>query len=305
MTTERRVLGAGICLVLIYALQFLAARVSLAGNITPSGLTILRFYAAGALFIPYLCLAKTRQDIVRLGLVKIVTLSVLAGFPYLLVINTGISLTSAGYVASVGPGSIVLFSFLLPLFLLAGKADSVSVVSTMLITTGILLFIYNTFLVKGLSPAGTALFVLQGLMFSLYGVLIKRWQVGAIPGTAAVSLASCLPAFIAHASTRTGFAAAPVMELLFQAFTQGILAGAAAILLYTYIVRQIGPQRASLLMPSVPIITTVAGHLLLNEPLGIVQIAGLTFMALGMSIPGLTAIHRQHLRSNKGPPMAE
>lgn len=294
MVTERQVAGAGILLVLIYALQFLTARASLQGHITPAGLTVLRFYAAGALFLPYICKASARAEVAQLGLAKIITLSVLAGFPYLMVINTGISLTSAGYVATVGPGSIVLFSFLLPLFLLKATPDRVSIISTALITLGILLFIYNTFLAKGLSPVGTALFVLQGLMFSLYGVLIKRWQVSPVLGTAVVSLVSCLPAFAAHAVTPTGFAQSTMAEILFQAFTQGILAGAAAIFLYTYIVQKSGPQRASLVMPSVPIITTVAGCLLLNEPLSAVQVVGLISMALGMAMPGLAALRRRH-----------
>ncbi|WP_152601999.1 DMT family transporter [Burkholderia paludis] len=294
MTTKRQVVGAGILLVMIYALQFLTARASLERHITPAGLTILRFYAAGALFVPYVCRARTRAGLAQLGLVKIVALSLLAGFPYLMVINTGISLTSAGYVATVGPGSIVLFSFLLPVVLLKDRPSHASMISTALITVGILLFIYNTFLAKGLSPAGTALFVLQGLMFSLYGILIRKWQVNPVLGTAVVSLASCLPACVAHATTHTGFADATMKEIIFQAFAQGILSGAAAIFLYTYIVRTVGPQKASLVMPSVPIITTAAGCFLLREPLSPVQVVGLIAMALGMSIPGLAAIRRKY-----------
>ena len=293
MTTERQIGWASVLLVLIYALQFLTARASLQETITPTGLTILRFYTAGALFVPYILNAKNRATISKLGIGKIITLSVLAGFPYLMVINTGISLTSAGYVATVGPGSIVLFSVLLPIFILKARPDHISITSTSLIAIGILLFIYNTFLNEDLSPIGTTLFVLQGLMFSLYGVLIKRWQVSPILGTAIVSLVSCAPAFMAHAMVHTGFTESTPAEVLFQAFTQGILAGAAAIFLYTYIVGKAGPQRASLVMPSVPIITTVVGHFLLDETLSAVQIAGLISMAMGMSMPGLASIRRK------------
>ncbi|MGP5309220.1 EamA family transporter [Vreelandella alkaliphila] len=248
----RCVVWAGALLVIIYALQFLTARASLQGSITPLGLTILRFYAAGALFIPYACMASTRHKLAQLGILRVIVLSMLVGFPYLVVINTGISLTSAGYVAAVGPGSIVLFSFLLPLIFLNGKPDLASVASTALISLGIGMFVYNTFLVEGLSPAGTSLFVLQGLMFSLYGVLIQRWQVDPILGTAVISIMSCLPAAAVHMVADTGFGAASMIEIAFQAFAQGILAGAAAIFLYSYIVQSIGPQRASLLMPSDP-----------------------------------------------------
>ncbi|MCG8708582.1 DMT family transporter [Brenneria sp. 4F2] len=295
MTSKRHITGAGVLLVLIYAVQFLAARAGLQGQITPSGLTILRFYAAGALFIPYLCKSENRVKMRALGMAKILTLSILAGFPYLIVINTGISLTSAGYVATLGPGSIVLFSFLLPFLLLKTRLDWVSLVSTALITVGILLFIYNTFLTRGLSTLGTTLFVLQGLMFSLYGVLIKRWRVEPILGTAVVSLSSCFPAMFSHATMQTGFGSATMVEIALQAFTQGILAGAVAIFLYLYLVQKKGPQRASLIMPTVPFITSIAGYFLLNESLSMVQIAGLLFMALGMSVPGVAAIRNKTL----------
>lgn len=290
----KHIIWAGALLVTIYTLQFLTARASLQGSITPSGLTVLRFYAAGALFIPYACMASTRHKLSQLGAARIIMLSFLVGFPYLLVINTGISLTSAGYVAAVGPGSIVLFSFLLPFIFLKDKPDLISITSTSLIALGVSAFIYNTFLVDGLSPLGTTLFVLQGFMFSLYGVLIKRWKVDPVLGTAVISIMSCLPAAISHATTNTGFESATTFEIAFQAFAQGILAGAAAIFLYTYIVQAIGPQRASLFMPSVPIITTVGGYYFLQEPLTMVQAFGLIVMAVGMATPGAIAIRQKN-----------
>ncbi|WP_110643496.1 DMT family transporter [Salinicola sp. CPA57] len=291
--TSKNVAGAGVMLILIYALQFLSARASLQSTITPVGLTILRFFAAAAIFIPYLFVKGNMARLAGLGLGRIFILSVLAGFPYLMVINTGISLTSAGYVATVGPGSIVLFSFLLPLAILRTLPDRSGVISTTLICIGIGLFVYNTFLVASLSSLGTSLFVLQGFMFSLYGVLIKRWNVDPILGTAAISLASGIPALLTHGFVETGFSAASWQEIVFQAVAQGALAGVAAIVIYTFIVREIGPQRASLFMPSVPIITTIGGYFLLGEPLTVIQIIGLLAMAAGMAAPGVIAMTRR------------
>lgn len=81
-----------------------------------------------------------------------------------------------------------------------------------------ILFIYNTFQDKRLSPVGTAPFVLQGLTFSLYGALIKRWQVGPVLGNAVVSPVSCVPALIAHAAMPTGFANPTIAEYLHGRF---------------------------------------------------------------------------------------
>lgn len=48
-------------------------------------------------------------------------------------------------------------------------------------------------------------------------------------------------------------------------------------------------------MPTVPFITTIGGYFLLNESLTIIQIFGLLFMAVGMSVPGIVSlINRKH-----------
>ncbi len=289
---QHKVFLAGVALVLIYSLQFVAARFSLQENITPTGLNVIRFFAAGALFVPYLIFGSGYSKAKELGFVRILILTILAGYPYLLVINTGIALTSAAYVATVGPGSIVLFSFFLSGLVLKTKFDAASIISTVLIIFGILLFLYNTLLVDGLSSAGALLFVLQGFMFSMYGVLIKRWNVDPVLGTAVVVLLSCVPALEASINGSLGLAGSTVLEIVLQIVIQGFLAGAAAVFLYNYLVQNLGPQRTSLFMPSVPIISTVAGYFYLNELLTPVQASGLVLMAIGMATPGALEVLR-------------
>lgn len=292
MAYINKVSVAGFALVSIYSVQFVAARFSLQHEISATGLTVLRFLVAGAMFVPYFLLGQGATSARRLGVWRILILSFFAGFPYLLIINTGISMTSAGYVAAVGPGSIVLFSFLLPFVLLRDKPDAIAWFSTLAIAIGISLFVYNASRVAAISLLGTALFVLQGFMFSMYGVLIKRWELNAVLGTAVISVTSCAPALYLLFTADMGFARASTSELISQAIVQGVLAGAAAIFLYSYIVQKIGPQRTSLFMPSVPIITTIAGYYFLRETLTIVQVFGVMSMVIGMTAPGVLAIWR-------------
>lgn len=291
---QHRVFWAGVALVAIYSLQFVAARYSLQENITPTGLTVIRFFAAGALFVPYILFGSGFSKAKELGFVRILILTLLAGYPYLMVINAGIALTSAAYVATIGPGSIVLFSFFLSGIILKNKLEAASLISTALIIFGILLFLYNTLFVDGLSSFGAMLFVLQGFMFSMYGVLIKRWNVDPVMGTAVVALMSCIPALVPAFSGQLNLEAATTQEIVIQVVIQGFLAGAASVFLYNYLVQNLGPQRTSLFMPSVPIITTVAGYFFLNELLTSMQALGLIMMALGMATPGALEILRSH-----------
>lgn len=293
MSVSRITIVLSCCaLALIYCVQFIAARFSLAGDISPLGLSVIRFIVAGLMFLPYAAsaggLAKARQ----LGLGRIATLSVLAGFPYQLVINSGIAVTSAGYVTAVGAGCIILFSFLLSWFLLGARPDRAAWASTAAICVGLFLFIYNAFLVDGISIIGTVLFVLQGLMFAAYGTLIKRWAVDSVLATAVISLASCIPAIFALVFQELDLASASLAELLVQAIVQGALAGAASILLYNYIMLHIGPQRGSLVIASVPVITTILGYLLLDEIPSALQIFGVMAMIVGIAAPGVFLITR-------------
>lgn len=285
---------AGVTLVTIYSVQFVAARYSLQSQISSTGLTVLRYLVAGALFVPYVIFFDGHSKIRKLGFRKIIALSLCAGFPYLLVINKGISLTSAGYVSAVGPGSIVLFSFLLPFVFMKDKPDKAAWFSTATISLGILMYVFNTFFVESISLLGTGLFVLQGFMFSMYGVLLRRWSVDAVLGTSVVSIVSCVPAVYYLSTTEMGFSQASSSEIYVQVVVQGVLAGAVAIFLFSYLVQKIGPQRTSLFMPCVPIITSILGYYLLGELLTIVQSVGIIAMVIGMAAPGFLTLRRSY-----------
>jgi drug/metabolite transporter (DMT)-like permease len=78
-----------------------------------------------------------------------------------------------------------------------------------------------------------------------------------------------------------------VGEIASQIVIQGFLAGAAAMFLYTYVVRQLGSQTASLFMPCVPIATVLIAMTVLGEtPTGI-QFAAILIMAAGMAFSAI------------------
>ena len=64
-------------------------------------------------------------------------------------------------------------------------------------------------------------------------------------------------------------------------------AGAAAIFLYTYAVRQLGPQIASLFLPCVPVATAFTGMIVLGEVPGLLQFIAMLIMMAGMVLPVL------------------
>ena len=77
-------------------------------------------------------------------------------------------------------------------------------------------------------------------------------------------------------------------EIASQIIIQGVSAGAAAMFLYTYVVRQLGPQTASLFMPCVPIATVVIAMTVLGETPTGTQFAAILIMAAGMAFSALS-----------------
>jgi drug/metabolite transporter (DMT)-like permease len=284
---SKRAIIAGIVMIAIYAVQFVAARFSLRDHLTPSDLAILRFTAAGAAFLPIMMRAGF-AGARALGLRKAAALALLAGLPYPLVINWGLTRAPAAHAAALCPASIIFFSFLLSRVVFADRISSDRAIGIAAIIAGLLLLIAPTGGIVTGTAFGDALFVGSGLMFAVYAVLVRRWSVDPVLATASVVLLSCIPIPLLFAVAPSGFTTAPGSEIVAQFVIQGFVAGAGATFLYTYIVRQLGPQAASLFLPFVPVTATLLGVIALAEVPGPWQILAILIMAAGMAYPAIS-----------------
>jgi drug/metabolite transporter (DMT)-like permease len=284
---SKRAIIAGIVMIAIYAVQFVAARFSLRDHLTPSDLAILRFTAAGAAFLPIMMRAGF-SGAKALGLRKATALALLAGLPYPLVINWGLTHAPAAHAAALCPASIIFFSFLLSRVVFGDRISSDRAIGIAAIIAGLLLLIAPTGGIVADTALGDVLFVGSGLMFAAYAVLVRRWSVDPVLATASVALLSCVPIPLLFAVAPSGFATAPGSEIVAQFVIQGFVAGAGATFLYTYIVRQLGPQAASLFLPFVPITASLLGAIALAEIPGPWQILAILIMAAGMAYPAIS-----------------
>ncbi|WP_245467158.1 MULTISPECIES: DMT family transporter [unclassified Mesorhizobium] len=276
---------AGLTMIGIYAIQFVAARFSLREHLTATDLAVLRFGGAAVVFLP-IAWRGGFAGMRALGWRRALALAALAGLPYPLIINWGLTYAPAANAAALCPASIVFFSFLLSRIVFHDGASRQRTIGVLAIIAGLFLFLAPA---RGTGSVlfGDMLFIGSGLMFSTYAVLVRRWHADPVPATAAVVLLSCLPLPVLYLLAPSQIHAAAVGEIIGQIVIQGILAGAAAMFLYTYIVRQLGPQAASLFLPGIPIATVVVGMAVLGETPMTIQVAAIAIMAAGM---GLSAI---------------
>ncbi|WP_217575981.1 DMT family transporter [Mesorhizobium sp. GbtcB19] len=283
---SRLAIIAGLIMIGIYAVQFVAARFSLREHLTATDLAALRFGGAGAVFLP-IVLSRSFASLKALGWRRALALAALAGLPYPLVINWGLTYAPAAHAAALCPASIVFFSFLLSRIVFLDGASQQRTIGVLAIIAGLSLFIAPARDGTGGVLLGDMLFIGSGLMFSAYAVLVRRWRADPVTATTAVVLLSCLPLPVLYLVAPSHIHAATATEIVSQIVIQGILSGAAAMFLYTYIVRQLGPQTASLFLPGIPIATVIVGMAVLGETPMPIQFAAIAIMAAGM---GLSAI---------------
>lgn len=276
---------AGVVMIAIYAVQFVAARFSLREHLTATDVAILRFAGAGAVFLPIVWRSGI-PALKGLGWRRALSLAALVGLPYPIVINWGLTYAPAVHGAALCPASIVFFSFLLSHLVFKDGTSRQQAVGVTAIIAGLVLFIAPAHTGAGVGGSalfGDLLFIGSGVMFSAYAILVRRWRVDAVTASAAVVLLSCLPLPLLYLFAPSGFHDAAGVEIVSQIVIQGFLGGAAAMFLYTYIVRQLGTQTASLFMPCVPIVTIVIGAVVLGEMPTAVQSAAIAIMAAGMA----------------------
>ena len=184
----------------------------------------------------------------------------------------------------------MFFSFALSHIATTDKPSRQRTIGVAAIIAGLILFISPARTDSGMKGVlfGDLLFIGSGMMFAAYAVLVRRWRVDPVTATATVVLLSCLPLPLLYFFAPSGLRATSVAEIASQIVIQGFLAGAAAMFLYTYVVRKLGSQTASLFMPCVPIATVMIAMTVLGETPTGTQFAAMSIMAAGMAFSALS-----------------
>jgi drug/metabolite transporter (DMT)-like permease len=130
---------------------------------------------------------------------------------------------------------------------------------------------------------GDILLLGAGGTWAVFTLLLRRWQVPAIPATAAVTMVSAaavLPVWLPWRAAEV--AALPTGSILLHLVTQGLILGAIAMFLYARAVELLGATRAATLSIMVPVTALLLAALVLHEPISLLQGMGATLAVGGM-----------------------
>jgi drug/metabolite transporter (DMT)-like permease len=268
---------------LSWAAGFVAARHGVLIGLSPSDLAFHRFFWAGLVLLPF----AWRQgfgDLGGIGWPRGLVIFVLAG-PFQAVFSaTGFSLTPLGHGAVIQPAMAALGGLLLATWILREPLYARRVFGAGAILVGLLLLgaeAVATIGARGLG--GDLLFALAGVMWALFGTVLRKWNLRAQPATLVVSALSLLIYSPAHA-VLFGFdrmLAVGWWENILQIVVQGGFAGALSVHLFSRAIILLGAGRAAAFPAMVPAATLLIGAVALWELPTLVQLAGLAAVAVG------------------------
>jgi len=270
--------GAALC----WALGFVATRHGLKIGFTPPDLLMHRFLWSGIVFLP-LVLRAGVGNLGGIGWGRGLVLMVLGGPVMSLISYTGFLFVPLGHGSVIQPSSATLGGVLLAAVFLRERVPASRVLGAVVIVGGLAVIGAESIgHIGSHGVLGDLLFVLTGLMFAVFGTLLRHWRVNAFSAATIISVLSLalLPIYAATGGFAR-IAALGLGENALQALGQGILAGPAAMYLFVFSIQTIGVARAAVFPATVPALTILAGWLLLGEPPTALQAAGLVTVLIG------------------------
>lgn len=270
--------GAALC----WALGFVATRHGLKIGFTPPDLLMHRFLWSGMAFLP-LVLRAGVSDLGGIGWGRGLILMVLGGPVMSLISYTGFLFVPLGHGSVIQPSSATLGGLLLAAVFLRERVPPSRVAGAIVIVGGLAVIGAESIGHIGAHGVlGDLLFVATGLMFAVFGTLLRHWRVNAFSAATVISALSLalLPVYVAF----VGFARVAALgfgENALQALAQGILAGPAALYLFAFSIQSMGVARAAVFPATVPALTILSGWLLLGEAPTALQAAGLMAVLFG------------------------
>jgi drug/metabolite transporter (DMT)-like permease len=273
--------GAGAAL--FWALGFVAARQGVTSGLSPLVIALHRFAWPGLALLP-LVAKNNFADLRVIGFPRAAALAVFGGLPLALLSYIGYVLVPLGHGAVIQPSCAALGGLVLARLVLKEPLPPRRILGAATIVAGLLVIgaeAVQTIGAHGLF--GDFLFVAAGSFFAVFGVLLRRWRIGAIRATALTSVLSLAGLPILMFSFGNMLAAG-FYENAMQALVQGVLAGAGAIYLFTRAVVLLGASRAVLFPSLVPPFTLLIGYLTIGEAPSAAQLAGLVIVIIGFRL---------------------
>ncbi len=262
---------------------FVAAKHGVEIGFTPADLAFHRFAWTGLFMLPMAASLGIR-NFGGIGWGRGIAIWLFSGPLQAFIAYTGFTLVPLGHGSVIQPACATLFGLILATLFLKEPLSRRRALGGVIIIAGLLVFGIEALTTIGVhGVGGDLLFVTAGVSWSVFGTLLRQWQVPGIRAAIvvmALSVIGFVPVFALFAGfeniLRMGW-----FENLLQIFAQGVLAGALPIYLFAVSVTRLGAGRAATFTSLVPGFSLVIGYLALGIVPSLAQLLGLLIVVIG------------------------
>jgi drug/metabolite transporter (DMT)-like permease len=281
----------GLAAVCIWGAFIVVSRLGVRTSLTPWDVAAIRFTVAGVLLAP--CLAKRGLALDRLGWTGVTAIIVGCGAPMVLLVNVGLLFAPAAHAGALFPGVMPLMVAILASMVLKEPFNVRKRIGFVLIVFGAVGIVWGRGGTIGTTQnIGHALFLLAGLAWAGYTVVMRRARLDGLHAAAIAAVGSLvlyLPVYAWFAGISVF--EAPLFDIGLQAVVQGLLTAIVALLLYGRMVSLLGATGGAAFVALTPVVTGLMAIPVLGEwPMtidwiAIVLISGGVYVVSGGPLP--------------------
>jgi drug/metabolite transporter (DMT)-like permease len=269
--------------VLLTALYPAVTRLSITTTLAPADLLFLRLGVAGIILSSYLIWKAKfiRRDVWVAGLY----LSFFHGWGMAGCVIFGLQFAPASHSAALGPGVISAWIAGANFLFYGVKVSPQKLIAILAIVLGVLLLLVGSFGRDVTTLLGDTMFLSASALGAIYLVYIQHRQLNALLGAALVttySAAIILPWYLLFA--KSALATAPISEIAFQAFFQGILMGCCVFSAINYATLKIGSQAVGVLFALVPVLGLLSSIAITDDPVMREEWLAIVIISVGVFI---------------------
>ncbi len=262
----------------------LTARLNVLWHISAWDIVALRFALAFLILVPILLY---RREMAFLMKKEPFILAMIGGVIYCLVAYSAFHYAPTAHAAIFLNGSIPICTAIAAFFLMNQAFDKHTWISLLIMISALTLMSVLMYQETGVPFGfGDLLFFLGAILWAIFTVLLRKWQLSAwhaMTGVAIWSAIIYLPIYILFLPKH--LTEPEPSHLFLQTIFHGIFVVIVATLTYVAAIKRLGAFKAGSISNLAPFIAAVLAVPLLNEPLNIAMICGLVGMAIGALQP--------------------
>ena len=281
---RNQILGVilGISATVIWAGWPVLSKIATNNQLAPYDITMLRFSISGLILLPLFIMRFARLKAIA---AKGVVLAFGAGAPYVLFGTSGMAYAPTSHFSIIMPTSMLLFTTLGSVLWLGEKLTLTRILGISFIIAGVVFVGANSLggLAIGDTLIGDFMYLMCGLLWSIYTLLARYWKINPWDATVLVSMVSIvlyMPFYLYQFGGQ--ILAVETDTLIIQGLYQGVFASIGALYLYSKSVTLLGATKGAIFSVLLPPLSLLLGSFLLEEVLTWVEIGGLILVCLGM-----------------------